>query len=75
MYYPTMDSLFDYIKWIGPYTFKEVKSNDVDQLILATLCYIHFEKFYKKEETLESIAPRILEGGFSYEKYRVEEDS
>ena len=74
MYHCPMDSLFDYIKWIGPYTFKEVKPNTVDQLLLATLCYIHFESFYKEEETLKSIAPRILDGGFSYDKFRVEDD-
>lgn len=69
-----MDSIFDYIKWIGRYSFDEVKFNNIDQLVLATLCYVRFESFYKNEETLSSIAPRILEGGFSYDKCRVEED-
>lgn len=69
-----MDTLFDYLKWIGPYSFKEVEFNIVDQLILSTLSYIRFEDFYSKEESLETIAPRVLEGGFSLEKYRVKED-
>ncbi len=69
-----MDTIFDYIKWLGGYTFDEVKFNKVDQLILSTLCYISFEDFYNKEESLSEIAKRVLANPFSYELYRVEED-
>ena len=38
-----MASLFDYLDWRGDITFGEVGLNEIDSLILSTVCYIDFD--------------------------------
>ena len=38
-----MSNLYDYLKWRGDLSFKSDPFNEIDNLILANLCYVHFE--------------------------------
>ena len=57
-----MTNLLDYLVWRGDLTFFQDPFNEVDNLILAELCYFDFEVVMEKGETvtLENAARRYF---------------
>ena len=45
-----MPNIIDYLKWRGDLSFEEAKINEVDNLILARISYLPFEKIEFKEK-------------------------
>ena len=59
-----MPNVFDYLDWRGDIPFSEVALNEVDNLILSTLCYVEFSDIlpasHNKTLQLLSAAKRYL---------------
>ena len=51
-----MANLFDYLDWRGDITFSEVGLNEIDSLILSTLCYVDMENIVPPDHAGRSIA-------------------
>ncbi|MBQ8297493.1 MAG: DUF2974 domain-containing protein [Ruminococcus sp.] len=68
-----MNNIFDYVKWIGNFSFREKEFCDVDALVLAQLSYFDFKLFKNygqkpltlRETYLKILAERQVQPVFS----------
>lgn len=62
--YNTMDKLYDYIQWLGDYTFAAVPFQEVDAVILCLLSYCDFTPLFERsDEALLRDCQRMLDAG------------
>ena len=69
-----MDTLLDYLHWIGPFSFSEVPFGEVDQLVFSVFAYVRFELLGPGPVTLEEASAVIGSLDTDERKARTEND-
>ena len=71
-----LDNLLTYIKWRGDLSFSILPFSIEDQLIFATLSYVNFASFVRKDEniTLLDACSRVLNAPYDDKNFRVKKD-
>lgn len=69
-----MSSLTDYVRWYADLSFYDMPFNDVDNLVLSTLTYYHFDLLKKAEGKAASLR-RCLQGNADSGFYKAVYDS
>lgn len=63
-----MNNILDYLKWRGDISFEEKPFNEIDNLILARISYLPFEKI------LENNKPITIENAYKLSNNRIKEN-
>lgn len=61
-----MDTLSDYLHWIGHYSFSEIPLGEVDQLLFSIFTYVRFEHLERRRYTLPEASEAMA--GLSVDK-------
>lgn len=62
-----MDTLVDYVRWMGDFDFQTKPFSDVDGLVISMICYLDMKPALKLKETKEEGETAPLYAGGEYE--------